>query len=148
MRQGSLVFSTCTPPSARRSIDDLAFLRIAFVDLRDIGELQQAEALGDAGTDLRRVAVDRLLAGEDDIELAQGLLDLADRLRERVGRRQRVGAGEETVGEQNRAIGADAERLAQRIRRHGRAHGQHRDLAAEFVAQLATPLRARTDHTD
>ncbi len=104
-------------------------------DLGNIGELIEAEPAGDAGTDLRRVAVDRLLAGEDDVGRAPGLADLADRLGERVARRQSVGAGEETVGEQHRAIGAERERLAQRILGRRRTHGEDRHFAALLVAQ-------------
>ena len=108
---------------------------VEFDDRRHIGELQHVEALGDAGADLGGVAVDGLLAGEDDVGRAEGLADLADRLGERIGRGQRVGAREEAVGEQDGAVGADRQRLAQRIGRHRRAHGQHGHFAADLVAK-------------
>ncbi len=101
-------------------------VEIELADLGDVGELQQAEALGDAGADLRGVAVDRLLAGEDDVRRAVGLADLADGGGERVGRRQRVGAGEEAVGQQDGAIGAEGQRLAQTVLGRRRPHASAR----------------------
>ena len=111
-----------------------AALAIDLVDAGDIGDLFELQALGDAGADLRGVAVDGLLAAEHDVDLAEGVADLLQRRREREGRGQRVGAGEEAVGEQNGAVGADGHGLSQGIAGHGRAHGEHGDLAAHLVA--------------
>ncbi len=57
----------CTPPSERRSASIVRASRSSALIFADIGQLQQAEPLGDARTDLGRVAIDRLLAGEDQI---------------------------------------------------------------------------------
>ena len=94
-----------------------------------------SEPARDAGADLRRVAVDRLLAGEDDVGRAPGFADLADRLSERVARRQSIGAGEEAVGEQHPAVRAEGQRLAQGVLGRRRSHRQHRHFAAVLVAQ-------------
>ena len=127
--------SSCVPPSERALQLDRARCVVDIDDLRHIGQLQEVEPLGDAGADLRGVAVDGLLAGEDDVGRAEDFADLADRLRQRIAGGERVGAGEEAVGQQHGAIGADGQRLAQRIVGHGRTHGQNGDFAADLVAQ-------------
>ena len=116
--------------------DDLALVGIAAFDLRNIGQLKNVKPLGDAWPHLRGVAVDGLLAGEYNVLIAIDLFDLADRLRQRVGRRQSVRAGERTVGQQYRAVGADGEGFAQRFRRHWWPHRQNCHFSAKLVANL------------
>ena len=113
--------------AARRSVEGR--------NLCHIGQLVQAETLGDAGPDLCGIAVDCLLAGEYQVRAPIGGSDLADGGGERVGRRQRVGAGEGAIREQDRTVEAERQSLAQAVLGRRRPHGEDGDLAAESVAQ-------------
>jgi len=64
------------PPSERRL--DAARRGVERYDLSHIGELEQAETLGDAGPDLGGIAVDRLLARKYEVRHAIGRTDFAD----------------------------------------------------------------------
>ena len=70
------------------------------------------EPLGDAGADLRRIAVDRLLAGKDDVAACPRLRSIfVISMSQRVSCRKRVGAGKEAIREQHRAVRAEGEAL-------------------------------------
>jgi hypothetical protein len=98
-----------TAPAFGAALDLQARVEIDLDDAAHVGQQVYPQALGHAGADLGRVAVDRLLAGEDQVH---GLLlaDLADRRGQRVARGQRVGAGERAVGDQHR-VGAKVSAL-------------------------------------
>ncbi len=81
MRQGELALQRLRASFRAALNSDLTRIGIKGSDLRDIGELQKVKALGDAGPDLGGVAVDRLLAGEDDVRRAEAISDFRDRLR-------------------------------------------------------------------
>ena len=70
------------------------------------------------------VGVAGLLAEEDEL----GLLSL-DRLRERLARRDEIRARERVVDDVHGTVGAERERLSQRVGRPRRAHEDGDDLA-------------------
>ena len=80
------------------------------------------------------VTVYGLLAREDHERLTKFLLDFRQRASQSEARRQRVGAGEKAIGQQNGPISPESERLAQRVFGHRRTHGENGHLAAETVA--------------
>ena len=76
-----------------------------------IRNLRNPELFGGLRAGLRGVAVDRLATAEDEIVIA----DRFDRLREDVARGERVGPGGAAVGDQDRAVGAAVEAVAQNV---------------------------------
>ena len=117
--------SACSQPS---SCSQRASTRVAVDrEVADAGEEREVEQLGELGTDLAGVGVDRVAAGEHEVERAFA----RERGGERLRGRERVGAGERGVGDVH-AVDVDAaiesprDRLAQRVvggRRSEREHG-------------------------
>jgi hypothetical protein len=94
-------------------------------------QLRDAEERGHLGRHLPGLRVERLAPAEDEVDAAL----LLDRERERSRGAERVGEGEDAVGEVDRAVRAEREAFAERIRGLRRPH-RHRDhLAAGLPAQ-------------
>ena len=102
-----------------------------------VGDLRQVEVLGDLGTHLGGVAVDGLTAGDDEVEVhgAEGTGDGA-------GGGEGIGAAELTVGEQDGAVDAHGEGLAEDGLGLGQTHGDDGDVGTVFVLQLQGVLEA------
>jgi hypothetical protein len=97
---------------------------LAAFDLDDrlgVGDLRDAELLGQLRAHLGGVAVDGLTTAQHDVE-GPGLLHGA---LQGVRGGQRVGAGELAVGQQDHAVGAPEEGFAQDSGRLGRPHRDH-----------------------
>ena len=80
------------------------------------GDERQAEELGELGTDLAGVGVDRVAPGEHEVEATEVLDGGGERPRGREG----VGTGEGRVGDEHAAavdvaVGAPRDGLAQRV---------------------------------
>ena len=84
--------------------------------------------LRDLGADLGGVAVDGLLAAEDDVKLAFQLLHLLDGLADDVAGGQGVGTTKGPVADQIRLVGRDSQGLLQHGLRLLGTHGEHHDL--------------------
>ncbi|SMH64271.1 protein of unknown function [Acidithiobacillus ferrivorans] len=110
------------------------FLKVQCVDSRYIGEELQAQALGNARSDLRGITVNGLLASEHQV-YGVFLTNFADGLGQGEGSRQGVGAGEGAVGQEYHVVGTIGDRLAQRVFCLGRPHGQHGDSPTETVLE-------------
>src|SRR6185369_1642621 len=78
---------------------------------------------GNAGTDLGSVAVDGLLAAEDDADFLQ-VIQPADGRCQHIAGGQGVGAAKGAVGEQDRLVNPQAERPTKGSLGVGRPHGE------------------------
>ena len=95
--------------------------------------------VGDDRADRVALAVVGLLAEQHQV----GLL-LLERLGERVARRRHVGAGERVVGQVQRAVGAQRDRLVQRAHGGLGAH-RHRDDLVDLDRAALADLHRRLD---
>ena len=94
-------------------------------DVLRVRDLVDAEVLGELRRDLRRVAVDRLHAGDDEVVAAaaeQLALDPADRQGERVRGRDGVGAAHGAVREEDRLARRARDAVGQDVAGLRRAH--------------------------
>ena len=106
---------------------------VADREVPNTGQEGEVEQLGELGADLAGVGVDRIAAGQHEIEpcsLLRGLV--LERGRERLGRRECVGSCERDVGDVHAVdvhvlVEAPRDRLAQRVVGRGRAQREHRD---------------------
>ena len=98
--------------------DELAVLDL---DLDHLGQRRHLQVVGDHGADRVALAVVGLLAEQDEV----GLLGL-EHLGERVAGGADVGALERGVGELDRAVGAERDRLVQRAHRGSRGPSSRR----------------------
>ena len=89
--------------------------------------------LGDLGAHLGGVAVDGLLAAEDHVEFALGVLHLPDGLGEDVAGGQGVRPAEGPVGEEIGLVRGDGQAFPQGGLRLGGSHAQHHDLGVGVV---------------
>ena len=96
------------------------------LDDRRVRDMRPAEERGDLGRHLPGLRVERLAPAEDEI----GAL-LLDRQRERSRRPERVRDREHAIREVDRPLGAERERVAQRLLGLRRAHGHRHDLVGE-----------------
>lgn len=94
-------------------------------DLLGVGHLRPVQLLGDLRSDLSRIAVDGLTAGDDDVGI-----HLERRARQRIGGSQRIGARELTVGQQYAPVGTAEHPLADNLRSAAGPHRQDLDPAA------------------
>ena len=94
-------------------------VRLDFEQLLGIGHLRPAQLLGHLRPHLRRIAVNRLTACDD-----HGGTDFAQRARQRIGGRQRIGTRELAVGQQITAVGAAEHGVADDVGCTRGAHGQ------------------------
>ena len=113
---------------------------LAVADLHVLGERERrpAEQLGDLRRHRAGVAVGRLGGGDHEVDVAGAL----DRLREHLGRGQRVGAGERVVGDEHGPGRAHRERGAQA---RDLAVGRHRDEDDLAAARLLGELQRHLD---
>ena len=106
----------------RRAVD------VHLLGVRQAGQLQ---VLGHRLRNERRARVGRLGSHEHQVEL-----HAAERLRQHLRRGHRVGAVQARVAHQDAAVGAERQRLADRVLLGALGpHGQHRDLAAVLLLQ-------------
>ena len=111
---------------------ELALAEIEALHARDEGQVEQFRHLG---ADLAGVGVDRVAAGEDEVERSFAL----EYRRQRSGGCQRVRPGELRVGDEHARVGSPGDRLAQRVLGCGRP--ERDDLHAPPVAAASsTPL--------
>ena len=110
---------------------------LVVLEVFHVGDLRQVEVLGDLGTHLGGVAVDGLAAGDDEVEVhgAEGTGDGA-------GGGEGIGAAELTVGEQDGAVDAHGEGLAEDGLGLGQTHGDDGDVGTVLVLQLQGVLEA------
>src|SRR3954468_10662948 len=97
------------------------------VGMRELGRLRdhrEAEPVGDGGPEDPAVGVAGLLAEQDDVDAFA-----LQCLRDRIARRDEIGACGGLVADENRTIGAHCERLAERVLRLRRAERHQDDLA-------------------
>ena len=97
----------------------------AALERDDARHVRPSEERGDLRRHLRRLRVDGLPTADDEVGA-----ELAQRERDRPRGADRVGDGEDAVGEVHRAVGAEAHRLAQRLLGLRRAHRHGDDLVA------------------
>ena len=107
-------------------------LAVGDVHLDHLGQRRHLQVVGDDGADRVALAVVGLLAEQDEV----GLLGL-EHLGERVAGRADVGSLERRVGQVNRAVGAERDRLVQRAHRGLGSHRHRDDLVHLGVVALA-----------
>ena len=108
------------------------------LEARGLGDHWETKPVGDGRPEHGAVGVAGLLAEEDDV----GALAL-ERLGERLARRDEVRAGEPFVGDVDGAVGADRERLSQRVGGALGAHEDGDDLALPTLVLELQPLLDR-----
>ena len=99
-------------------------------------DLRQAKESRSRGAGLRGVAVNGVLAEQQQVIVAY----LLRRLCKRVRGRKSVSAAERAVRQQVRLIAAECERLFQHVLSLGRTHGDRSDSTAKFFLQLQCAL--------
>lgn len=99
-------------------------------------DLRQAKESRSRGAGLRCVAVNGVLAEQQQVIVAY----LLRRLCKRVRGRKSVSAAERAVRQQVRLIAAECERLFQHVLSLGRTHGDRSDGTAKFSLQLQCAL--------
>ena len=104
----------------------------------------QVEQLGELGTDLAGVGIDRVAAREHEVERALARERGGERLRgrERVGARER-GVGHVHAGDVDVASRAPRDRFAQRVVRGRRSEREHGDARARALRRELARLGDR-----
>ena len=94
--------------------------------------MRNSQHLGHFRSNLSRVAVGRLLAAQNQIDV----IDLTDSRGDRIRGRQHVGPGKLPVGQQPALVGAQRERFLQHRFGGRRPHRDHMDLRTGFLSDL------------
>ncbi|MPN01426.1 hypothetical protein SDC9_148635 [bioreactor metagenome] len=110
--------------------------------VRCIGHLTDAKMLRDFGANLSGIAVDRLLAAEDNVEFfSADFFKVTDGRSQGVAGGEGIGAAESPVADQIRRIGADGERFFEHRHCLRQTHGNNRYLTAFFILEPQCGLK-------
>ena len=141
-KRGSLIFSlTLTMAGRRRLQGEHAVVGLALTgdlavvdrQLAQVGQLRQAQVLGDDGRDRAADTVGGLVAGDDQVDA----LDGAQRAGQRPAGLDHVGAVQAVVLEVDGLVGAHRQRLADRLGGALGAGGQDGDRALVAVRSFS-----------
>ena len=109
------------------------------LDHLDVADARQIESFGNLGPDLRRIAVRRLQAADDQVELAE----LLDALRKRVARCENVRAAERAVGNDRALVCAHGKRFIDDSLCLRRSHRDDTDTSAILLLEKQAALESK-----